>query len=80
MPRAACGGPGWSSNVNGDGRQNGHPHSRHLSGKPGATGLEVQHGTPAGYEDLLMTVKVFIDLYYQVLVDPGRSFAIKACR
>jgi hypothetical protein len=58
----------------------GIPHSRHLSGKPGATGLGVRHGTPAGYEDLLVTVRVFIDLYYQVLLDPGRSFAIKACR
>jgi hypothetical protein len=46
----------------------------------GATGLDVRHGAPAGYEDLLVTVKVFIDLYYHVLVDPGRSFAIKACR
>ena len=66
MPRAACGGPGWSSNVIGDAPRavkTGHPHSRHLSGKPGATGLEVRHGTPAGYEDLLMTVKVFAPIY-----------------
>ena len=79
----ASGGLGWSSNAIGDAPRavkTGHPHSRHLSDKPGATGLGMRRGTPAGYEDLLVTVGVFIDLYYQVLVDPGRSFAIKACR